>query len=204
LGSRRVPAAAGQPPVAVYLSLLAWRDDEGRHLAITAGRVHRAPAAVLRPPDLPVPRVGARWQQRRVQRRLPRPRQVARPAGREIPYDVARYVALDTLSAVGGMAGFSLGGPPGMAAGFLAMAIARGVVSGTVGLIRARAASRWTVRQHSAPPTRGGSAPRTGEQRPPARRRQEQSLSRGNGRSDAGRRARDERRRTTEGPARGR
>lgn len=101
------------------------------------------------------------------------------------------------------MAGFSLGGPPGMAVGFLAMAVARGVVSGTVGLIRARAASRWTGRQHGVPGLPGESAQRTVVQRAPARRRQE-SLSRGNGRSDAGRRARDEGRRAPEGPVRGR
>lgn len=186
------PAASLAPAVTVYLSVLAWRDDRGRHLALTAGRVDQDPAPVIAAPVVPVPQVGDRWQRHRPPP-LPSEREPSRSAGREISYDVARYLALDTLSAMGGLAGFSIAGPPGMVAGFLVTAVARGVVSGTIGVIRARAMHRDGM------PT----VERRDGYRAPGPARQ-QRTGRRSVRSDAVRRARDERRRSAEGPLHGR
>lgn len=126
------------------------------------------------------------------------------PAKREISYDVARYLALDTIAAMGGLAGFSIAGPPGMLAGFLATAVARGVVSGTIGVLRSRGTHEIRMRQQERAPTGRVDAGRRAEgNRALGPGRQQQAGRRG-GRSDTGRRARDERRRSAEGPMHGR
>lgn len=167
----RVRGRPGRPaefdptsPIA-YQAAFIWRDQQGQAWLSAAGPLHRsADAAVRDAPNVfgaalnagaPVPaptrvrsdaQVGSRWHRRRARHGLHHPKPL-RPAGREIPYDVARYLALDTLSALGSLAGYSVGGPAGMVAGYFATAIARGVVSGTIGVIRARATRRWEMRQ---------------------------------------------------------
>ncbi|HEX6446598.1 MAG TPA: hypothetical protein VF053_16000 [Streptosporangiales bacterium] len=142
-----------------------WHDRRGDIWLTAAGPLHASPDAAVRDapnvlagglyPGAPAPaairlqaatRVGNRWHRRRA-RPSSHHRKPLRPAGREIPYDVARYLALDALSALGSLAGYSIAGPAGMLAGFFATSVARGVVSGTIGVIRARATRRWEMRQ---------------------------------------------------------
>lgn len=110
--------------------------DDPQAGPVTAGAVPRRAAGTHR--------IGRRWHRGRHRRAKTKK---FRPVQNHFPYEMARYLAFDALTAGALAAGFTLGGTPGAVAGAVAVAATKGIVAATLNRMRDRGDLRWETRQ---------------------------------------------------------